>query len=430
MGLATTTDTADADGSVDEDSTTTSGDTDATTGGPVFPVDPADVIRIHVDWSDANGYTLATPRRERSGTEALHRRARNVDELGSFFGILTDPQSGEALFQQAIGTGVSYRELTRAMTFRFPAFEQPLMFTMLGPDPSSGQTQVVLESMIDPDHAEAVPEREVSVTALRAATMEPSLAVTIYSEGYLAGSEELFLEAADRVVTVLELNAFPGLAYMDLNAVFVPSNVPLGVAQDLGPTIPVRDSFLTLYHPYWSSFSRWFHVMYPTDEATFRDGLAQAPYDYPIIITDSAEFWGTGNYNAYTVIPADNVDFGYLLLHEFGHFFGLNEEYSTQDTELLFAPNVAEPWSQNMTFQLVLDAIKWNAEIADGVPLPTPVAQWRTHGVGAYYGGYAGEDPDSLIPVPDGVCTMSSGIEYCPVCSHAIADKLEDDLAP
>jgi len=169
---------------------------------------------------------------------------------------------------------------------------------------------------------------------------------------------------------------------------------------------------------------------YPTDEERFRDALAQAPYDYPFVVTDSGEFWGTGNYNAYTVVPSDVDAFDYLILHEFGHYFGLNEEYSSQDTELLFASGVAEPWSQNMTFQQGVADIKWNAHIADGVPIPTPSAQWPLLGIGAYAGGYAGEDARSLIPVPDGVCTMSSGIEFCDVCRAAMLDKLEADLAP
>ena len=227
-----------------------------------------------------------------------------------------------------------------------------------------------------------------------------------------------------------ERKLLPGLEFMEFNAVFAPSAQPLGVATDLGFPVPVWDSFLTLYHPYWSSFSRWFHVMYPTDEERFRDALAQAPYDYPFILTDSSEFWGTGNYNAYTVVPANIDSFEYLVLHEFGHYFGLNEEYSGQGTELLFADGVSEPRSQNMTFQLAATDIKWNSLIGAEVPIPTPGAQWPRLGIGAYAGGYAGEDARSLIPVPDGVCTMSSGVEFCDVCAAAMREKLEADLAP
>jgi hypothetical protein len=394
-----------------------------------FALEPSpSVIRVQVGWSEASGYTLGPVKRESSGTEALLRRAQQTDPLGSFIGIITDPVTGEEVLQQTIGIGVSYRELTRSLTFRFPGFNQPATFTLLAPDPQTGEAVEVLSDVIDPQTLPSVEAQAVEVTPLRAATQVPALRVPIYAEGYLDGSQERFLESAAAVVDVLEDSAFPGFAHLEFEAVFAPSAQPLGVAEDLGFPIPVRDSFLTLYHPYWSSFSRWFHVMYPTDEERFRDALAQAPYDYPFIVTDSAEYWGTGNYNAYTVVPSDIDAFDYLVLHELGHYFGLNEEYSTQDTELLFAPGVHEPWSQNMTFQTEAHSIKWNAQIAEGVPIPTPGGQWPAAGIGAYMGGYAGEDDRSLIPVPDGVCMMSSGVEFCGVCRAAMIDKLEADL--
>lgn len=403
----------------------------SSTGTASFELEASpNVIRVQVSWSPREGYALGPVKRELSGTPALARRAQQVDALGSFVGVISDPTTGEEVLQQSIGTGVSYRELTGSLTFRFPAFSQQATFTLFAPDPETGEPTEVLSQSIEPDSIGEVAPQAVQVTTLRSASLEPVLAVTIYAEGYLEGSEASFLESAEALLDVLENNAFPGLEFMEFNAVFAPSAQPLGVAMDLGYPVPIWDSFLTLYHPYWSSFSRWFHVMYPTDEERFRDALAQAPYDYPFILTDSSEFWGTGNYNAYTVVPANIDEFEYLVLHEFGHYFGLNEEYSGQGTELLFADGVSEPWSQNMTFQLAATDIKWNSLIGDGVPIPTPGAQWPRLGIGAYAGGYAGEDARSLIPVPDGVCTMSSGVEFCDVCAAAMRDKLEADLAP
>lgn len=403
----------------------------SSTGSPGFELEAAPaVVRVQVSWSPNGGYSLGPVKRERSGTPALLRRAQQLDPLGSFVGVISDPTTGAELLQQTIGTGVSYRALTGSLTFRYPAFTRAATFTLFAPDPETGEPTEVLSETIDPVLAADVPMQAVEITTVRAATLEPSLAVTIYAEGYLEGSEASFLESAEALVAVLEDNAFPGFEHMEFNAVFASSAQPLGVAENLGFPVPVRDSFLTLYHPYWSTFSRWFHVMYPTHEERFRDALAQAPYDYPFILTDSGEFWGTGNYNAYTVVPSNIDSFEYLVLHEFGHYFGLNEEYSSQDTELLFAADVSEPWSQNMTFQMAAEDIKWNPFFARGVSIPTPAAQWPRVGIGAYVGGYAGEDSRSLIPVPDGVCTMSSGVEFCDVCSAAMREKLEADLAP
>ena len=43
------------------------------------------------------------------------------------------------------------------------------------------------------------------------------------------------------------------------------------------------------------------------------------------ILVNSDGYWGVGNYLSFTAIPANNATyFSYLLLHEFGHFFGLS----------------------------------------------------------------------------------------------------------
>ena len=398
--------------------------------GPKMPAEAEDVLRVQVNWSPDAGYAMGPVTHDRSGTEALRRRAQEGDVLGSFLGTVTDDATGEELFSQTIGIGILYRDLARGITFRFPFFDQPATFTLVGPNPQSGAAEVLLEAMVDPQSAEAAATAKVSTSLLLAAVNEPALALNVYAEGYLAGSEDRFVDDARRFVDVLVGNSFPGLDHLQITAVYATSNQPLGDAEDLGLPVQRRDSFLGLYHPYWADFSRWFHVMYPTDESHFRDALAAVPYDYPVVLIDSDEFWGTGNYNTYTAIPAGHDAFEYLTLHEIGHFFGLNEEYSSGDTELLFAPGAFEPWSQNLTLQSVAGAIKWNAQIDDDVPIPTDDSAYPTLGVGAYRGGYAGEDANSLIPVPDGVCTMSDGLAYCPVCSAAIVSKLEADLAP
>jgi len=72
--------------------------------------------------------------------------------------------------------------------------------------------------------------------------------------------------------------------------------------------------------------------------------------------------------------------------------------------------------------------LKWASFVADGVPIPTPASGWEQYGIGGYSGGYGGLDDRSLVPAPAGVCTMSSGLDYCDVCRTAITEKLEHDL--
>jgi hypothetical protein len=172
--------------------------------------------------------------------------------------------------------------------------------------------------------------------------------------------------------------------------------------------------------------------VYPTDEAKFRDAVGQVPHDYVMFVGDSSDYWGVGNYNAYVGVPANDevFDFDYLVVHEFGHLMGLNEEYSVGETELWFGDGIDEPWSQNMTFQDSYRAIKWKQLFDANTPIPTPPDDWPSTGVAAYAGGYGGMDPRTLVPAPEGECVMSSGLGYCNVCSRAIAAKLEFDLAP
>lgn len=427
--------TSDADGSTSVatvDSADTSSDTsaDGSSGdGPVLPPDELDVIRVQVDWDEENGYTLGPLKHERSGTPTLAARAQSVDPRGSFAGVISETDSGEELYRQTIGIGLSYRYIARGISFRFPAFTEPVTFTLLAETPNQPTFSNVFETIIDPAAVEEVPTIDGIVTMqVHAAEESPALRLNIYSEGYDEESEARFFEDAARVATVLEQDGFPGLGYLEITAVYHPSDEPLPPAVDYGEPIPIPETFLGMLHPYWGDyFERWEQILYPSSEEKFRDALAQVPYDYAMVVADDDQYWGAGNFNAFVAVPGSNEMFAYLVEHETGHFFGLNEEYSTGTTELLFAPGI-EPWSQNLTLESELDAIKWASFIDEGVPIPTPLDGWETYGIGAYPGGYGGLDDDSLVPAPEGVCTMSSGPHYCAVCSEAIIEKLEFDL--
>jgi hypothetical protein len=143
---------------------------------------------------------------------------------------------------------------------------------------------------------------------------------------------------------------------------------------------------------------------------------------------DTPVYTNVGNYNELTAVANGTNNVQNLLLHELGHYFGLNEEYTNGGTELVFASGPAEPWSQNLTFQTSAANIKWRALIKAGTPIPTPASAWTGDNIGAYRGGYGGLDTRSHVPVPDRVCIMSSGTSYCAVCRAAIADKVIFDL--
>jgi len=185
----------------------------------------------------------------------------------------------------------------------------------------------------------------------------------------------------------------------------------------------------------WDNFGRWYHIVYPTRENKFREAIASVPYDYPIILVNNSEYWGVGNYMSHTAIPADNnTYFTYLLLHELGHFFGLNEEYEGGGrTELEFAPDMEEPWSQNISFlaNFSYSALKWNKFVNVGIEIPTPYSVWHSYPpvYGAYQGGYGdSQSSKGACHKPRLNCIMESHESFCDVCAKGILDVVQFSL--
>jgi len=389
-----------------------------------------DSLRVTLQWNRANeSFQMATLTKEKSGTANLVHRANDL--LGSYVAELRSSQ-GELLGRDTIGTGSAFRKLTRALTFRFPLpSESTVLLKVSAENPISGERELVLDEAIEVASANALVVRnDIEVRSLKAATAQPAVVVNIYADGYSSSRKSQFFSAASKTVDVLSRNRFPKFENFEIRAVFAPSNVALGSAQDLGLPVRRRDSFLGLYYPYWDKFDRWYHVVYPTDEQHYRDGLAQVPYDYPVVLMDSSEYWGVGNYMELTAVPATNSSFSYLLLHEIGHYFGLNEEYEGGGpTELAFAPNIAEPWSQNITFQTDRSQIKWKHHIQSSTRIPTPSSSWSSGGPwGAYEGGYAETEPLGRSHKPGLSCVMNTQGAFCPICAEALAKKINTDI--
>ncbi len=394
----------------------------------------SEVLRVDVEWiASREEFKISGVYIENSGTESLVLRAPKKDPLGSYRATLFDAASSNAMAYATVGTGAEFRKLVRAMSFRFPRPQAPVELVLEVENPSTGKTELALRQWIDPaplPYLPKTPPADFEIRELKMAVARPALAVNLYADGYTVARKVQFFKDAQRAVDMLKQNAFPLFDSMDFHAVFGASNQTLGAAQNLGLPVAERNSFLGLYFPYWNNFGRWYHVVYPTREKKFRDNLGLVPYDYPIVLLDSAEYWGVGNYNELTAIPAGQASFTYLLLHEFGHFFGLNEEYEGGgQTELQFARGIAEPWSQNITFLADTSQLKWKALATQGVSIPTSAGSWTGAGpYGAYRGGYADSEPQGTSHKPGYKCTMDSGAKFCPICVNALKAKLTADL--
>lgn len=390
--------------------------------------DGYEIIRVDVKW-DKEKFTVERAILEKSGTEGLLKRAQHPDKLGSYQGVLSN---GESSLFDSTGTGSEMRLLTRAMTFRFPKVEGTLKFEMYAENPKTAAIEKVISQNIQVRRGRGS-SKDLDIRVLKRATEQPALKVNVYSDGYVqskGGDADSFFQDAQRVVEVFKTNQFPEFERFEMVGVYAASNEELGAATDLGLPVPERNSFLGLYYPYWDNFGRWYNIVYPTREMKFRDGVGMIPYDYPVVLIDSSEYWGVGNFNELTAIPAHHASFTYLLLHEFGHYFGLNEEYeSGGKTELAFSPLIQEPWSQNITFHPKRGELKWESDVNASTALPTPSSAWTGNGPwGAYRGGYAQTQPLGKSHKPGLKCMMNSGGKFCPVCVHAIRAKIHFDV--
>lgn len=158
-----------------------------------------------------------------------------------------------------------------------------------------------------------------------------------------------------------------------------------------------------------------------------RDVAASAPYESIFILTNTDKYGGGGIYNFYGLGSAGKTGrTGEVYVHEFGHsLMGLGDEYiELGNTVSALYPEGVEPWEANLT-RLVDFNGKWEKQIADDTPIPTPRAEGSTEKdwvIGAYEGGgYLEKGVFRGWPE----CMMKALTDFCPVCQDAITRYLD-----
>ncbi|MFC2087103.1 M64 family metallopeptidase [Bacteroidota bacterium] len=161
-----------------------------------------------------------------------------------------------------------------------------------------------------------------------------------------------------------------------------------------------------------------------TDFFKIKDYASVVPYDYIVILVNTAKYGGGGIYNHFCVTVSDNEYSNFLFIHEFGHSFcGLADEYYT--SKVAFADlyeKPTEPWEPNITTLIDFDS-KWKEMIESGIPVPTPLTKQYKNVVGVFEGGgYA----EKGIYRPYLNCIMKSkkAKNFCPVCAKNIEIKI------
>lgn len=158
-----------------------------------------------------------------------------------------------------------------------------------------------------------------------------------------------------------------------------------------------------------------------------RDVAACAPYESIFILTNTDKYGGGGIYNFYGLGSAGKTGYtGEVYVHEFGHsLMGLGDEYiEVGNTVSALYPEGKEPWEANLT-RFVNFKGKWEQEIAEGTPIPTPRVEGSTEKdwvIGAYEGGgYLEKGIYRGWPE----CMMKALTDFCPVCRKAISRYLD-----
>lgn len=160
------------------------------------------------------------------------------------------------------------------------------------------------------------------------------------------------------------------------------------------------------------------------DMKSVRDAVWNVPCDAIFILVNAATYGGGGMYNFYAMGTADNERTAAVFVHEFGHSFaGLADEYFSSEVayDEDFYNLKFEPWEPNIT-TLKDFGSKWQDLLPAGTPVPTPLEERYTGGVGVFEGG--GYLPRGIYR-PQVHCTMRDYAPFCPVCSRAILRMID-----
>lgn len=162
---------------------------------------------------------------------------------------------------------------------------------------------------------------------------------------------------------------------------------------------------------------------------------AQVPqWHKALIIVNTPKFGGGGGRIAITSRTGNWLD---VAMHEFGHGFGLADEYEywswcTSDDASHNRHSAAEPASPNVTVASSRDRVKWRSQILATTPVPTtanadctlcdPQPNPMPAGtVGLYEGGHYCH---CGVYRPAFDCMMRNLTQFCPVCQAAIRRAL------
>jgi hypothetical protein len=261
---------------------------------------------------------------------------------------------------------------TFSESLRFPSVDKPVRVVLKKRD-AKNVFQDVWTAKIDPAdkfimRAGALASAGRLIKLHERGDPATKLDLLILGDGYTAAERGKFERDARRMLAVLFATSPFKERENDINVWgLVPPSIDSGISSP-SQKIYKRTTFGTSYDTFDSE-----RYVLTTENRTFRDIAANAPYEVVEILTNSEKYGGGGIYNLYSTVAADSVWASYIFVHEFGHHLaGLADEYYTSDVAYLPPSEKIEPWEPNVTALLDPLKLKWRDLVGPGTPLPTP----------------------------------------------------------
>lgn len=405
--------------------------------GPLFASDGGPTPQtLRVDFFHSGDATIESFELDAFVLEGEWPGSKNHLTDGPDFGVykaeVTDDATGRLLFSQGFCTlfgewrttdeakekKASYHE-----TLRFPLPEAPATLKVFSRTRQNAWSlswtlPLNLKDLARLRDRPQVP-KDTTIVTLAGDNLNPTTALDLVfiADGYTAAHKQKAVADLQRMADVL-LATPPFDRYKDRIAI----RGVIPASSQTGPDEPRKQRLVA--PPAGLTFNTFGSERYLTTSANrqLRDLAGLVPYDFLLVLSNTARYGGGGIYNFFAIGISDNDFDEYVWMHEFGHAFaGLGDEYYSSGVALtdIYPPGV-EPWEPNIT--ALLDGpsgLKWKHLAAADTPIPTPDEPRFDTGVGAFEGaGYVAKG--LYRPARDCKMFSKKNRDFCPVCMKTI----------
>jgi hypothetical protein len=320
-----------------------------------------------------------------AGGEWAESRTHLLDDsnLGNYLARVSEAATNQVIFSRGYSTlfnewqttDEAKRGVFKTMheTVRVPLPKKPVIVEILGRDKQNYFTRQLFAAVIDPAsrfvsrEPRAMPA-EVSALLKNGAPAN-KVDIAVLAEGYTAAQKQKFTSDAKRLVDIF----FEHSPFKENKQNFNVSTV-FAASPEAGPDDPRARQWR--HTPFGMSFNTFDtdRYMMSLENRAIQDAASNVPFEYVIILVNSAKYGGGGIFRFYACTTVDNEQSAYVLVHEFGHAFAqLADEYFTSDVAYSDAyPAGVEPWEPNLTRLLDAPNVKWQPFVEKDTPIPTP----------------------------------------------------------